>query len=79
MTHFHPRFVALTGPEAAIAAAADAYQASYGRVPMESGQDYLMDHTSYVYLMGPDGRYVTHFTAADDITAMANRLAELVE
>lgn len=79
MAHFHPRFVALTGPEPAIAAAADAYQASYGRVAIDEGRDYLMDHTSYVYLMGPDGRYMTHFTAADDTADKAKRLAELVE
>lgn len=76
MGHFHPRFLALTGPEAGIAAVVKAYRASYRRVPGEDDDTYLMDHTSYVYLMGPDGRYLTHFTAqadADQIGAGLDR------
>ena len=41
--------------------------------------DYLMDHSSIVYLMGPDGKFIRHFafgTAADD---MASELKKAVE
>ena len=75
MGHFHPRFVALSGPETAIAEVAEAYRVYYRRVPTEDGKDYVMDHTSYVFLLGPDGRYVTHYTANDDAAAMAQNLA----
>ena len=76
---FHPRFVALTGTETAVAAMAAAYNVYYRRVPAEHGEDYLVDQTAYVFLLGPDGRYVTHFTAGEDATAMARNLAHSVK
>ena len=51
-----------------IAAAAKAYRIYYKKVG--DGADYSMDHTALVYLMGPDGRYLGHFSVeakADDI------------
>jgi len=59
--YFHPRLVALTGTPEEIAAVAKAYRVYYARV--ETGQEgaYTMDHSSFIYLMGPDGRYLTHF------------------
>lgn len=79
MAHFHPRFVALSGSEAEIAAAAQGFKVTYRKIPGEDGQDYLMDHTAYVFLMGPEGRYVTHFTAQEDTAAMTRQLARLVQ
>jgi cytochrome oxidase Cu insertion factor (SCO1/SenC/PrrC family) len=58
---FHPRLVALTGTDAEVKAAARAYRVYFGKVEDASSGDYLMDHSSFVYLMGPDGAYVTHF------------------
>lgn len=79
VANFHPRFVALTGTEAAVAAMTTAYNVYYRRVPTDDGKDYVMDHTAYVFLLGPDGRYVTHFTANEDATAMARNLAHSVK
>lgn len=45
----------LTGTPTAVAAAARAYKVFYNRAG--SGPDYTVDHTSVVYIMGPDGRY----------------------
>ena len=59
--HFHPRLVALTGNDAQIAAAAKAYRVYYRRAEDPSASEYLMDHSSFIYLMGPDGTYVSHF------------------
>ncbi len=59
--HFHPRLVALTGSDAQIAAAAKAYRVYYRRAEDPSASEYLMDHSSFIYLMGPDGTYVSHF------------------
>ena len=81
--HFHPRLEALRGSEAEVAAVIRSFQGYVNYVPQAEGEaegaDFLVDHTAYVYLMGPDGAYVTHFTAFDDETEMAARLARLVE
>jgi len=79
MAHFHPRFRALTGSDEQIAAMAESYRVTYRRVFTENGQDYILDHTAYVFLIGPDGRYVTHFTPQEDAAAMSRRLTELIE
>ncbi len=69
-SNFHPRLVALTGSADEIAAAAKAYRIYYAKVG--EGTNYSMDHSSIVYLMGPDGKYLGHFgmdATADDIAA----------
>lgn len=49
--------IGLTGTPAQIKAAADAYRAYYQKVG--EGEDYTMNHSLTVYLMGPDGRFRT--------------------
>ena len=78
IAHFHPRFIALTGSDEQVAAAAQAYNVYYRQVPIDDGADYLMDHSSYIFLMGPEGDYVTHFEYGEDATKIAARLAELI-
>ena len=52
----HPKLVALTGTEAEIKAAADAYRAYYKRVDLEdSAAGYLMSHSTFTYFVMPDG------------------------
>lgn len=52
----HPRLVALTGTEAEIKAAADAYRVYYARVDLEgSAAEYLMSHSTFTYFVMPDG------------------------
>ena len=52
----HPKMVALTGTEAEVKAAADAYRVSYERVDLEeSAADYLMSHSTFTYFVMPDG------------------------
>ena len=59
--HFHPSLVGLTGTSEQVAAMAKAYRVYYKRVERDGDDDYLMDHSSIFYLMGPDGRFVSHF------------------
>jgi cytochrome oxidase Cu insertion factor (SCO1/SenC/PrrC family) len=51
---FHPRLIGLTGDPAAIHAAAAAYRAYYAKVPLK-GDDYTVDHSSFIYLIGAQG------------------------
>ena len=57
---FHPRLIGLTGDPAAIHAAAAAYRAYYAKVPLK-GDDYTVDHSSFIYVVGADGQYLGFF------------------
>ena len=68
--HFHPRMIGLTGSEPQVRAAAKAYRIHRSKVVMADAapEDYLVNHSSITYLMGPDGKFVTlfpHDTKAD--------------
>lgn len=78
--HFHPRLVALTGTVEQIADVARKYRVYYAKVRPEGAgaQEYLMDHTAIIYLMGPDGQFRTHFPHTMDVDAMTRRLMTAV-
>lgn len=57
---FHPRLIGLTGSEAAIRQAADAYKVFYQRVPRSDGED-TIEHSAFVYLMDRSGAYLGFF------------------
>ena len=76
---FHPRLVGLTGTTADIDAAAKAYRVYYKKVRDEkSSATYTIDHTALIYLMGPDGSYVAHFTHTTGVDTLAERLGKLL-
>ena len=77
---FHPRLVGLTGSQAEIDAVAKAYRVYVKKVPdPKSTAGYTMDHSSIIYVVGPDGSYRMHFTHATSPDAMADRLAGLLQ
>ncbi len=69
-----PRLVGLTGSAAQVATAAKAYRVFYRKVTPPGMSDYLMDHTSLIYLMGPDGKYLDHFSHETPPDKIAERL-----
>jgi cytochrome oxidase Cu insertion factor (SCO1/SenC/PrrC family) len=77
---FHPRLVGLTGSQSEIDAIAKAYRVYVKKVPdPKSTAGYTMDHSSIIYVVGPDGSYRMHFTHATSPDAMADRLAGLLQ
>jgi protein SCO1/2 len=56
VSRFHPRMVGLTGTPEQVAATARAYRVFYAKVSRPEMSEYLMDHSSFIYLVGPDGR-----------------------
>lgn len=72
---FHPRMIGLTGTPEQVAAAAKAYRVYYRKAEVEGSSDYLMDHSSIVYLMGRDGKFLTHFSHGTSPQDMAKGIA----
>lgn len=65
---FHPHILGLTGTPEQIAAVTKAYGAKFRIVGDTQSGDYAIDHSAFIYLMGPDGRLITTF--AHDSSAM---------
>jgi protein SCO1/2 len=75
---FHPRLVGLTGTPAEIEQVVKAYRVYAKKVQdPKSSAGYTYDHSSIIYVMGPDGAYRTHFAHTTSVDAMADRLAKL--
>jgi protein SCO1/2 len=74
---FDERIVGLTGTPQQIAAAARSYQVFYERVDREDGE-YLIDHSSYLYVINPDGRFVTAWRSDRKGEEIAQDLAGLM-
>lgn len=75
---FPPGLVGLTGSEAEIRAAADAFKADYARIEQpESLAEYTMDHTNLIYVMDEEWQLKTFFTHDDTPETISACLAEL--
>lgn len=73
---FHPQIVGLTGTPEQIAAVAKAYQVYYAKSAQVDEQDYLMDHSSRIYLMDPNGKLVATFPQEVDPAIIVKTLQE---
>ena len=74
---FHPALIGLSGTVEQTTAAAKAYKAYFAKVKQEDDKPYLMDHSSIIYLMDPEGRYHAHFGHGTSAQAVHDALAAL--
>jgi cytochrome oxidase Cu insertion factor (SCO1/SenC/PrrC family) len=81
MVHFHPRIMALTGSQEQIEAAIAAYKIYVAKAQgtKESDANYLLDHSSFVYFMDPEGKYITHFHHDIAAEAMVDVIKEAIQ
>jgi protein SCO1/2 len=76
VANFSPRLMGLTGSAEDVAAMAKVFRVYYQKVKGPSDADYTMDHSSIIYLMGPDGKFRKHFTYTTDARALAQGIAD---
>lgn len=77
---FDPELIGLTGSPDQTDKAAKAYRVYHAKVEDdESAADYLVDHSSFYYFMGPDGQYLRHFGHDTTEEEMAKGIEELIE
>lgn len=87
LKNFDPRIVGLTGTEEEIKAVTEAYKAYAQKIDNLDADareamglaegDYVMDHSTFTYLMDKNGKYVTHFghnTKPQDIITQIKKL-----
>ncbi len=79
--YFNERLIGLVGSKAMTEKLAKQYRVRYETVVEEGGDPelYLMDHTASVYLIGPDGQFITKFAHGITPQAMAERLREYLQ
>jgi protein SCO1/2 len=76
---FTPDLLGLTGTPDEIAKVAREYRVYYAKHVTGPGpNDYSMDHSSIIYLMGPDGRFIAPIRADESGQEMANSLSKLM-
>jgi protein SCO1/2 len=74
--NFHPSVIGLTGTEEQVKQIADTYKVYYAiRETEDSAMGYQVDHSGYLYFMGPNGEYIAHFP--HNVTAQVLREAIL--
>ncbi|MDB5369280.1 MAG: photosynthetic protein synthase [Roseomonas sp.] len=56
VANFHPRMVGLTGTPEQVAEMARSFRVYYAKASRPEVSEYLMDHSSFIYLIGADGR-----------------------
>ena len=62
---FNEDFIGLTGSPEQIKDMAKKYLVYHVKKQPDEDGNYNMDHSGYIYFMGPDGRYVKHFSHKD--------------
>ena len=74
VSNFHPSIMALTGSVEQIKAVAGAYKAYFAKGAIDKDGEYFMDHSPFIYLMGPDGQYLDHFAPNTSSEVIATRI-----
>jgi protein SCO1/2 len=78
-TALSPNLIGLTGTPDEIATVAREYRVYYAKHATGPGrEDYSMDHSSIIYLMGPDGRFIAPIPADQSPAEMAADIRKLM-
>ena len=75
---FDPRILGLTGPPALIRRAADNFRIRYAKVLEPGSENYAMDHSAGMILLGPDGQYLRKFAFATPVEQITAQLVEIM-
>lgn len=78
--NFHKSIIGLTGSLEQIQQAAKAYKVYFQKVAdPETTGGYTVDHSSIVFLMGPDNTYKQHFTHRDSAEDIAGKITSIIK
>ena len=75
---FDPRIIGLTGSEEQTATAAKAYRVYTGSSPGKDEDHYLVDHSAFVYVMDPLGKFAGIIAGETPGVEMAAQLRKLM-
>ncbi|MEI7493464.1 MAG: SCO family protein [Alphaproteobacteria bacterium] len=78
-TNFDPNIIMLTGPETAVQNAMNKYRVYAKKENKPEFSDYLINHTSVVYVMGTDGTYLSSFAHSTSPEAIQSILLKILQ
>lgn len=73
---FHPKLKGYTGTQAQITKIAKAFNVYYTKFNDEASNDYLIDHSTFFYLLNPEGKLVTMYRRNIDKSEFARSLSD---
>jgi protein SCO1 len=79
MKSFDPRIVGLTGTPQQTAAAAQQYHVVYYASGNVDGGDYLVDHSSLIYIMSPQGEFVGSLVGDTESDRLAEEMRQWIK
>ena len=74
VAQFNPRLIGLTGTQKQINEILKVYRVYARKVEDPKMSDYTMDHSSYLYLIGPDGKIDVFFGPGDKPSEVAKKI-----
>jgi protein SCO1/2 len=77
LTQHYPWFTGLTGSLEAIESAKKQFRVFAKNPDPDDAEEYVVRHSAITYVLGPDGKFFTHFTDATNASDMAQALARL--
>ncbi|WP_153146591.1 SCO family protein [Dechloromonas sp. H13] len=75
---FDPRILGLTGSPALVRRAADNFKIRYAKVREPGAENYAVDHSAGMILLGPDGAFIKKFAFATPVDDIAAQLREVL-
>mmetsp|Transcript_121 Transcript_121/g.160 ORF Transcript_121/g.160 Transcript_121/m.160 type:complete len:283 (-) Transcript_121:471-1319(-) len=78
---FHPRMVGLTGTPDQVASACRAFRVYHSVADQdeEDEDDYLVDHSIVMYLIGPDGVFLDFYTQLTEVDEAVERIRKVIK
>ena len=78
LSAFDERIIGLTGSGKDVSKVAKSYRVFYEKVPSKDGDDYTMNHTASVYLMGKNGNLVSTLSFQEPEESRQKKLENLL-
>ena len=75
---FDPRILGLTGSPALVRRAADNFKIRYAKVREPGNENYAVDHSAGMILLGPDGEFIKKFAFATPVDNIVSALDEIL-
>lgn len=76
---FHPRLIALRGTAAETRAVAESYKVAFRRVAIDGSSGYVVDHSTFTFVIDREGKYVAFFPPGTPAARMEVMLRGLLQ